>query len=146
MLSFRLQWPQFISIFFSFAQQCHFQSYFFFIRIALLRHFIIVTFPLPLSRSNPIRHLFSNFIVTSQLKTVKNLAVMMIFSFCILFCINYSLSFCYFLCESFAQLIAVLIWLRVKAMLYYVLIDFCRLKKCEDSLFLLLFFICFYFY
>lgn len=78
--------------FFFFRPAMPFPIVLFFIRIALLRHFIIVTFPLPLSRSNPIRHLFSNFIVTSQLKTVKNLAIMMIFLFCILFCINYSLS------------------------------------------------------
>lgn len=63
---------------------------------------------------------FSNFIVNGQLKTVKHFAIMIA---CILFCINYCLGLFVFFgvtfCLSRSQLIARLIWLRVKAMLTF---------------------------
>lgn len=68
---------QFMRLFSCFGAQCHFQSYFYQTRDTAPHHYRRArALPLPLSCSNPIRHLFSNFIVKWQLKTVKNLAIM----------------------------------------------------------------------
>lgn len=66
--------------FFLSVLQCHFQSYrFFFIRI--VRHFVIVALPLPLTHSNPIRHLLLDFFLSwiVRWKPLKILAIMTLF-------------------------------------------------------------------